>query len=133
MIKAKQDGGGGDGGGRNVGDHPDGGALVVKDGRYGPYVAWGKVFATIPKSQSPDSVTLQDAIDLVNARAAATGKKGPVKKAAAKKKPAAKKAAAKPKKIEESDETPFEGGKPAKKAVAKKGAAKKVAKKAAKK
>ena len=134
MIKAKQEGGGGDGGGRNVGDHPEGGALVVKDGRYGPYVAWGKVFATIPKSQSPDSVTLQDAIDLVNARAAATGKKGPVKKAAAKKKPAAKKAAAKPKKIAASDETPFEGGKPAKTAVAKKGAAKKApAKKATKK
>ena len=138
MIKAKQEGGGGDGSGRNVGDHPDGGALVVKDGRYGPYVAWGKVFATIPKSQSPDSVTLQDAIDLVNARAAATGKKGPVKKAAAKKKPAAKKPAAKAKKIEDSDDTPFEGAKPAKKAapkkgVAKKGAAKKIAKKAAKK
>ena len=131
MIKAKQEGGG-DGSGRNLGDHPDGGALVVKDGRFGPYVAWGKVFATIPKSQSPDTVTLQDAIELVNARAAATGKKGPVKKAAAKKKPAAKKASAKPKKIEASDETPFEGGKPAK-TGAKKAPAKKAVKKAAKK
>ena len=132
MIKAKQEGGD-TGGGRNLGDHPDGGALVVKDGRFGPYVAWGKVFATIPKSQSPDTVTLQDAIDLVNARAAATGKKGPVKKAAAKKTPA-RKPAVKAKKIEESDDAPFEGGKPAKKAVAKKGVAKKApAKKAVKK
>jgi len=131
LIKTKQEGGG-DASGRNVGDHPDGGALVVKDGRYGPYVAWGKVFATIPKSTAPDSVTLQDAIDLVNARAAATGKKGPVKKAAAKKKPAAKKAAAKPKKIDDSDETPFAGGKPAKTGV-KKAPAKKAAKKPVKK
>ena len=131
LIKTKQEGGG-DASGRNVGDHPDGGALVVKDGRYGPYVAWGKVFATIPKSTAPDSVTLQDAIDLVNARAAATGKKGPVKKAAAKKKPAAKKAAAKPKKIDDSDDAPFAGGKPAKTGV-KKAPAKKAAKKAVKK
>ncbi len=123
MIKAKQDGGDA-GGGRALGDHPDGGALVVRDGRFGPYVAWGKVFATIPKSQSPDAISLQDAIDLVNARAAATGKKGPVKKAAAKKAPA-KKPAAKAKKIEDSDDAPFEGAKPAKKAVVKKAVAKK--------
>jgi DNA topoisomerase I len=129
LIKAKQEGGD-TSGGRALGDHPDGGALTVRDGRFGPYVAWGKVFATIPKTQSPDSVTLQDAIDLVNARAAATGKKGPTtKKAAAKKKPAAKKAAAKA--IADSDETPFADAKPAaRKAATKKAPAKKTAAKA---
>ena len=108
----------------------------MRDGRFGPYVAWGKVFATIPKSMSPETVTLADAIELVNARAAATGKKGPGKKTAAKKAPAKKPAAkAKAKKIEDSDETPFEGAKPAKKAVAKAVAKKKttVKKPAAKK
>ena len=122
LIKAKQEGGDA-GGGRVLGDHPDGGSLTVRDGRFGPYVAWGKVFATIPKSQAPDSITLADAIDLVNARAAATGKKGPVKKAAARKAPA-KKPAAKAKKIEDSDETPFDDAKPAKKAAARKPVAK---------
>ena len=34
--------------------------MTVRAGRYGPYVAWGKVFATIPKSMSPDTVTLAD-------------------------------------------------------------------------
>ena len=131
MIKTKQETGG-DASGRGLGEHPDGGALVVRDGRFGPYVAWGKVFATIPKSMAPETVTLQDAIELVNARAAATGKKGPgkktvAKKAPAKKTPAKKAAAAKPKKIADSDETPFADAKPAK------AAAKKPAKKAAKK
>ncbi|MDE2578933.1 MAG: type I DNA topoisomerase [Hyphomicrobiales bacterium] len=139
MIKAKQDGGGDAGGGRALGDHPEGGALSVRAGRFGPYVAWGKVFATIPKSQSPDALTLEEAVELVNAKAKATGKKGPTKKAAPKKatakkapakKPADKKAPAKAKKtIEDSDAAPFDDAKPAKKAVAKKPVAKNAAKK----
>ncbi len=123
IIKAKQEGGG-DASGRNLGAHPDGGALVVRDGRFGPYVAWGKVFATIPKSMSPETVTLADAIELVNARAAATGKKGPGKKAPVKKAPA-KKPAAKAKKIEDSDEPPFAEPRPARKGVAKKAVSRK--------
>ncbi len=134
MIKAKQEGGD-TSGGKALGDHPDGGALTVREGRFGPYVGWGKVFATIPKSMSPDSVTLQDAIDLVNAKAAQTGKSGAPKKAAAKKTPAKKAAAKKPaaraKTIEDSDDAPFADARPAKKAVAKKATAKKGVKKPA--
>ena len=79
---------------KSLGDHPDGGAIEVFEGRYGPYVKWGKVNATLPKDVTPDAVTLEQAIELVNAKGGSTKKKAPAKKAAAKK-PAAKKAAPK--------------------------------------
>ncbi|WP_170362512.1 type I DNA topoisomerase [Ruegeria arenilitoris] len=73
---------------KELGEHPDGGAMQVLDGRYGPYVKWEKVNATIPKDIKPEDVTQEMAIELVNERAA---KKGTKKKAAPKKKAAAKK------------------------------------------
>ncbi|MCO5092949.1 type I DNA topoisomerase [Bosea sp. (in: a-proteobacteria)] len=112
LIVAKESGGGRGGRpatpGRALGEHPSGGALEVKAGRYGPYVAWGKIFATLPKAMAPESVTLEQAIALVNAKAEAKGgakgkakaagaakPKAPAKKAPAKKAPA-KKAEKKP-------------------------------------
>ncbi|WP_170326885.1 type I DNA topoisomerase [Ruegeria arenilitoris] len=77
---------------KELGEHPDGGAMQVLDGRYGPYVKWEKVNATIPKDIKPEDVTQEMAIELVNERAA---KKGTKKKAAPKKKAAAKKTAKK--------------------------------------
>ena len=56
-----------------LGDHPDGGAVTVRDGRYGPYVNWGSVNATLPKGKAPDSVTLEEALALVAARIEQTG------------------------------------------------------------
>lgn len=79
---------------KELGDHPDGGKITVHDGRYGPYAKWGKVNATLPKGKEPEAVTLEEAIELVNERAA-KGKKKPAAKKAAAKKPAAKKTAAK--------------------------------------
>ncbi len=73
---------------KELGEHPDGGAMQVLDGRYGPYVKWEKVNATIPKDIKPEDVTQEMAIELVNERAA---KKGTKKKAAPKKKATAKK------------------------------------------
>ncbi len=82
---------------RVLGDHPQGGALSVMKGRYGPYVKWEKVNATLPKEVSAEEITLEQAIDLVNAKAgakpggkskAAAAKKTPSKKPAAKKAPA---------------------------------------------
>ncbi|UXS00919.1 type I DNA topoisomerase [Agrobacterium tumefaciens] len=64
---------------KTLGDHPDGGAITVRDGRFGPYVNWGKVNATIPKAQAPDSVTLEEALVLIAERIAKTGTGKPVK------------------------------------------------------
>ncbi|MCZ7908832.1 type I DNA topoisomerase [Agrobacterium leguminum] len=83
---------------KELGDHPDGGAITVRDGRYGAYVNWGKVNATIPKGQDPASVTLDEALVLIAERIAKTGTGG---KPAKGRKTTAKKAdgdaAAKPK------------------------------------
>ena len=57
-----------------LGAHPDSGKeLKVMSGRYGPYVTDGTTHATLPKSAAPESVTLEQAIELINAKAA----KGP--------------------------------------------------------
>ena len=74
------------------------------NGRFGPYVKYEKINATIPKSVAPDEVTLEMALEYIAAKQAKAGtkkkkapaKKKPVKKkTAAKKKPAKKKAPAK--------------------------------------
>ncbi|WP_102222748.1 type I DNA topoisomerase [Acidimangrovimonas sediminis] len=107
---------------KELGEHPDGGALQVMPGRYGPYVKWEKVNATLPKDMDPEAVTLEEAIALVNEKAAKGGKgtkkKAAPKKAAAKK-PAAKKTAA----AKASDKTTAEKKPAAKKTTAKKKAA----------
>jgi len=60
--------------GRALGDHPQkGGPIVAKNGRYGPYVSHAGVNATLPNGVAPDQVTLAQAIELLDARAAKTG------------------------------------------------------------
>ncbi len=78
---------------RELGEHPDdGGAVNIMDGRYGAYVKWEKVNATIPKEVEVADVTMEQAVQWIAEKAA---KKKPArKKTAAKKKPAAKKKAA---------------------------------------
>ncbi len=61
---------------KDLGDHPDGGGkITVRDGRYGPYVNWGKVNATLPKGKDPASVTVDEALQLIAAKAGSSGKK----------------------------------------------------------
>ncbi len=85
---------GGGGGGRALGEHPSGGAVTVRAGRFGPYVNWGKVNATIPKSIAPDEITLGEALELIaekDGQPASPRKAGKAKKDAEKAaKPAAK-------------------------------------------
>lgn len=72
---------------KDLGEHPDGGKIAVMDGRYGPYVKWEKINATLPKGTDPQSVTLEQGVELVAAKAAAGGKKKKtVKKKTTKKK-----------------------------------------------
>ena len=75
--------------------------IKLMEGRYGAYVTDGTTNATLPKTVDKDQLTLEEAAQLIDARAAAApakgkrgAKKAPAKKAAAKKAPA-KKAAAK--------------------------------------
>jgi DNA topoisomerase I len=102
---------------KELGNHPDGQPINLFNGRYGPYLKHGTINANIPRGADPASITLEQAIELVDARAAAApstkskgkrpAKKAPAKKAAAKstgdskstttKKAAAKKAPAKTK------------------------------------
>lgn len=77
---------------KELGEHPEeGGPVNVLDGRYGPYVKWGKVNATIPKEVAPADVTMEMAVGWIAEKAAK--KKPAKKKAAPKKKAAAKKKA----------------------------------------
>jgi DNA topoisomerase-1 len=55
---------------RELGEHPESGIIDVMDGKYGPYVKWNKINATIPKDSSPEKITLEEAIQLVNEKAA---------------------------------------------------------------
>ncbi|EKV32667.1 DNA topoisomerase I [Caenispirillum salinarum AK4] len=98
---------------KTLGKHPDDSVeITLHEGRYGPYVQHNKTRATLPKDKDPETVTLDEAVELINAKAAKGGKKPAARKAPAKK-TAAKKADA-----EGSATT-------AKKAPAKKPAAKK--------
>jgi DNA topoisomerase-1 len=93
--------------GKPLGDHPTLGGVAVKSGRYGAYVTAGGVNATIPSDKTQDTITLAEAIALIDERAAKGGGKAnrPAQKKAAKaskasaekapKKAVAKKAAAK--------------------------------------
>jgi DNA topoisomerase-1 len=67
--------------GRSLGDHPAGGPVVAKSGRYGAYVSHNGVNATLPADIAPDQVTMEQAVELLAARAG----KGGTKKVAAKK------------------------------------------------
>jgi DNA topoisomerase I len=85
--------------GKVLGEHPQkGGPVTVKNGRYGPYVTNNGINATLPSDKTPDTITLDEAIVLLDARAERTGgattrrklpaRKEPPKKAAPPKTPA---------------------------------------------
>jgi DNA topoisomerase-1 len=100
---------------RTVGQHPDDGApILLFKGRYGPYVSHDGLFATVPGSTDPETLSLEAAIDLLkaqeakgkkrksskgrktsakpkNAAATTTGEAGAVKKAVKTKRTTAKK------------------------------------------
>lgn len=92
---------------KELGAHPEtGDAIQVFNGPYGPYIKSGKVNASLPEGATPDTVTLEQAVALINEKGPAKGKgKGKAKAApkakaakaagekTAPKKPALKKAA----------------------------------------
>jgi len=94
--------------GKPLGDHPTLGTVAVKSGRYGAYVTAGGVNATIPSDKTPDTITLSEAVVLIDERAA----KGSAPKRAGKKARTTRKAATQVKAADEA-----KPAKPAKKAA----------------
>jgi DNA topoisomerase-1 len=84
---------------KDLGEHPElGGTVQVLDGKYGPYVKHAKINATLPKSVKPEEMTIDQAVELIAAKAVkGKGSSRGKSKAGAKKrksaKPAAKEAA----------------------------------------
>jgi DNA topoisomerase-1 len=73
---------------KEIGKHPaDGKPITAGNGRFGPFVKHGSLYASIPRGTEPDDVTLDQAVELLAAKAAkkAAGKKGAAKKASSKK------------------------------------------------
>jgi DNA topoisomerase-1 len=85
--------------GKAVGNHPaDGKPVMLKAGRYGPYVEHGKIRASLPKGASEETLDLDEAVSILAAKSANSpgkggGRKTPTKKPAKKptKEPATKK------------------------------------------
>ena len=50
----------------NLGNHPDGGEIEIKSGRFGSYLQYKKLRASIPKKQSLDDFTLEMGVTLIN-------------------------------------------------------------------
>jgi len=94
---------------RDLGAHPaGGGTITVRDGKYGPYVNFGKINATLPKGRDPITISLEDAVALIaekdakggqssrgGRKAAPKAAKAPARKAASSKTASGKTAARK--------------------------------------
>jgi DNA topoisomerase-1 len=66
---------------KELGEHPtEGGPVNVMDGRYGPYIKFGKINATLPKDVEPGDVTMDMAVALIAEKAAKAPKKRAAKK-----------------------------------------------------
>ncbi len=61
--------------GKPLGEHPQRGTILVKNGRYGAYVTVDGVNATIPSDKTPETITLDEAIALIEERATKGGGK----------------------------------------------------------
>ena len=104
--------------GKTLGDHPDkGGPIVVKNGRFGAYVSNNGINATITGDKTPETITLDEAIVLLDARAAQVGS-SPKGRRAAGRKTGAKAAGASEAKADSRAKKPAAAAKP-KKAPAK--------------
>lgn len=77
---------------REIGKHPEDEEVIgVFEGKFGMYVKHGKINATVPKDTDINGITLQQALDWLDAKAAKTGVKKKGGTAAAAKKTAKKK------------------------------------------
>ncbi|MGQ0848652.1 MAG: type I DNA topoisomerase [Actinomycetota bacterium] len=54
--------------GRQIGESPDGKKILVRSGRYGPYITDGDINASLRTSDNPETITLERAQELLAAR-----------------------------------------------------------------
>ncbi|HAX91238.1 MAG TPA: DNA topoisomerase I, partial [Rhodospirillaceae bacterium] len=98
--------GGGSSSAKLLGEHPtDKKPVTLNAGRFGPYVKWAKVMATVTKAYDPENLTFEQALEIIEAKIA----KGPSP---------AKGKAAKPAKEKAVKANPKDKGKPKPKAKA---------------
>jgi DNA topoisomerase-1 len=71
--KNKQGRRGGAAAGKILGQHPAGGAITLRKGRFGPYVQYGKISATLPRDMDSENVSLEAAVSLIAAKEAKNG------------------------------------------------------------
>ena len=77
---------------RELGEDPTSGKpIVVKDGRFGAYVTDGETNRTLPRDVTPESITREQAVELLAEKRAQGPKKKPARKAAPRAKAATKK------------------------------------------
>ena len=53
---------------RDLGDHPEGERVKIMSGRYGDYIKWKKTNVTIPKDHKVESITLDQALELISSK-----------------------------------------------------------------
>ncbi|MET8278725.1 type I DNA topoisomerase [Micromonospora sp. NPDC005174] len=105
--------------------------LVIKDGRFGPYVTDGEFNASLRRGQTPEALSIEEASEMLADKRAkgpaprkkAAAKKAPAKKATATKKTAAASKSTAAKKTTTAKATAARKATPAKKAAPKKAAA----------
>ena len=62
--------------GKTLGEHPeDGKPIELRDGRFGPYLKWNKLNASLPKGTDPDSLEFDAAVEILAQKAAKTNTK----------------------------------------------------------
>ena len=96
LAEAKEKGRGGSSTLRTLGAHPSGGGeITIKKGRFGPYINFGKVRASLPKGAEIEAFSMEEAVALIAKKSGEKSKtkasKGSSKKIASKAKPKPKK------------------------------------------
>ena len=66
---------------KDLGKHPESNkAITIMSGRYGPYIKYEKINATLPKNKNPEDITLETALEYINAKISKSPKKKPATK-----------------------------------------------------
>ena len=72
LAEATEKGRGGASTLKQLGEHPAGGGeIIIKKGRFGPYVNYGKIRASLPKGADLESFSIEEAVELISKKTGA--------------------------------------------------------------